>query len=41
MSGEAIIPDYISKQEAKMLIKPDNWRFWNQPPAMLEQKNKT
>tara|TARA_R110002020_G_scaffold66858_1_gene175543 strand:- start:619 stop:2124 length:1506 start_codon:yes stop_codon:yes gene_type:complete len=39
MSGEAIIPDYISKQEAKMLIKPDNWRFWNQPPAMLEQKN--
>jgi len=40
MAGETVIPDYISKQEAKMLIKPDNWRFFNQPPAMLEMKNK-
>ena len=39
MSGESIIPDYISKQEAKMLITPDNWKFWNQPPALLEQRN--
>ena len=23
-----------------MLIKPDNWKFFNQPPAMLEVKNK-
>ena len=23
-----------------MLIKPDNWKFFNQPPAMLEIKNK-
>lgn len=37
LSGESIIPDYITKQEAKMLVKPDNWRFFNQPPAMLEQ----
>jgi len=36
LAGEAVIPDYITKQEAKMLIKPDNWRFWNQPPAMTE-----
>ena len=36
LAGEAVIPDYITKQEAKMLVKPDNWRFWNQPPAMLE-----
>ena len=40
LSGEAIIPDYITKQEAKMLIKPDNWRFFNQPPAMTEVMNK-
>lgn len=39
LSGESVIPDYITKQEAKMLIKPDNWRFFNQPPAMLEVHN--
>ena len=37
LAGETVIPDYITKQEAKMLVKPDNWRFFNQPPAMLEQ----
>ncbi len=37
LAGETVIPDYITKQEAKMLIKPDSWRFFNQPPAMLEQ----
>jgi len=40
LSGEAVIPEYITKQEAKMLVKPDNWRFWNQPPAMTEMYNK-
>ena len=40
MSGEAVLPDYITKQEAKMLIKPDNWKFFNQPPAMKELRNK-
>ena len=40
LSGEAVIPDYITKQEAKMLIKPDNWSFWNQPSAMFEDFNK-
>ena len=34
------MPDYITKQEAKMLVKPDNWIFYNQPPAMLEIKDK-
>ena len=41
MSGDSVLPDYISKSEAKMLIKPDNWTFYNQPPAMLEVKNKS
>jgi hypothetical protein len=40
LAGETIIPDYITKQEAKMLIKPDNWIFFNQPPAMTEIFNK-
>ena len=37
LAGETVIPDYITKQEAKMLVKPDSWRFFNQPPAMIEQ----
>ena len=40
LSGEAVLPDYITKQEAKMLVKPDNWIFFNQPPALLEDYNK-
>jgi len=40
LSGEAMLPDYITKQEAKMLVKPDTWRFFNQPPAMLEITDK-
>ena len=40
LAGESIMPDYITKQEAKMLVKPDNWIFYNQPPAMLEIKDK-
>ena len=40
MSGDTVLPDYISKQEAKMLVKPDNWSFYTQPPAMLELKDK-
>ena len=39
LAGETFIPDYVTKQEAKMLIKPDNWKFFNQPSAMFEQKN--
>ena len=40
LAGESVIPDYITKQEAKMLVKPDNWIFYNQPPAMTEVFNK-
>ena len=31
MSGEVPIPDHIPKEEAKMLVKPDNWNFYTQP----------
>jgi len=36
LAGETVLPDYLTKQEAKMLIKPDNWTFFNQPPGMTE-----
>tara|TARA_Y100001937_G_C7124466_1_gene334253 strand:- start:595 stop:2118 length:1524 start_codon:yes stop_codon:yes gene_type:complete len=39
MSGEAPIPDHISKEESAMLIKPDNWNFYCQPSGMVEEKN--
>ena len=39
MSGEVPVPDHIPKEEAKMLIKPDNWQFYTQPAGMLEKKD--
>ena len=39
MSGEVPIPDHIPKEQAKMLVKPDNWRFFTQPAGMLEVKD--
>ena len=40
MSGDVPVPDHISREEALMLIKPDNWSFHTQPPALLEKKDK-
>ena len=39
MSGEAPVPDYINAEEAKMLVKPDNWLFFTQPPGMVEKRD--
>ena len=39
MAGEVPIPDHIPREQATMLVKPDNWKFFVQPPAMLEEKN--
>ena len=39
MSGEVPIPDHINKEEAKMMVKPDNWRFFTQPSGMVETKD--
>lgn len=38
MSGEVPIPDHIPREQAKMLVKPDNWEFFTQPAGMLEVK---
>ena len=39
MAGEVPIPDHIPREQATMLVKPDNWKFFIQPAAMLEVKN--
>lgn len=39
MSGEVPIPDHIPREQAKMLVKPDNWAFFTQPAGMIEEKN--
>ena len=39
MAGEVPIPDHIPRDQAKMLVKPDNWNFFTQPCGMLETKN--
>lgn len=36
MSGEVPIPDHIPREQAKMLVTPDNWKFFTQPPGMME-----
>jgi hypothetical protein len=39
MSGEAPMPEFITQQEALMLRKPEGWKFYTQPAAMVETKN--
>ena len=39
MSGEVPIPDHIPREQAKMLVKPDNWHFYTQPAGMVEVKD--
>ena len=39
MAGESPIPDHISREEALMLVKPDTWKFFNQPAGMVEQRD--
>ena len=39
MSGEVPVPDHISAEEARMLVAPDNWKFFTQPSAMIETKD--
>jgi hypothetical protein len=36
MAGESPIPDYMTMDDARTLIKPNDWDFFTQPPAMLE-----
>lgn len=38
LSGEAPLPEHVTAEQALMLVKPDNWKFFNQPPAMIEDR---
>jgi hypothetical protein len=37
MSGERPPPEWMTTEERILMVKPDNWRFFKQPPAMVEQ----
>jgi len=39
MSGEAPMPEEMDEEEALTLLKPDNWKFFTQPPAVLEVRD--
>jgi len=39
MSGEVPVPDHIPMEQARMLVKPDNWSFYVQPAGMVEEQN--
>ena len=39
MSGEVPVPDHITLEESRMLIKPENWQFFTQPSGMIEEKD--
>ena len=38
MSGEVPLPEYITREEAMMLVCPDDWTFYTQPSALKEIK---
>lgn len=39
MAGEAPPPEGMSDDEIRSLVKPTNWEFFVQPPAMLERRD--
>lgn len=39
VSGEVPLPEDIPEEEALMLQKPPNWEFFNQPGAVVEEKD--
>lgn len=41
MSGQAPPPEWMSEEERNSLKLPPNWKFFIQPPALLEQKDGT
>lgn len=39
MAGDTDAPDWMTAEERLTLVRPENWKFFAQPPAMLETKN--
>lgn len=40
MAGDVPPPEGMSDEEIRQLVKPDDWEFFEQPPAMLEKREK-
>lgn len=38
MSGQADIPDWVSEEDRLTLVRPENWEFFLQPPAVLDRR---
>lgn len=39
MAGDVPPPEFLSEDERLMLVRPDNWSFYNQPAGMNEVRN--
>ena len=39
MAGDSPLPDHVTREQALMLQRPDNWEFFTQPEGLLEEKN--
>lgn len=37
MNGEVPLPEHITREEAAMLVKPQDWEFFTQPAGMIEK----
>ncbi len=39
MSGQCPVPDGLTMDERRMLVRPEGWQFYVQPPALLEVRD--
>jgi len=39
LSGEVPVPEYYTEEQARMMVKPKDWKFYAQPPAAYEIKD--
>ncbi len=39
MSGESPMPEYMTEDDRRTLVKPEGWEFYTQPQGMLEVKS--
>ena len=40
MAGETPMPEHVTREQALMLVKPDDWEFFTQPGGMIETRDK-
>lgn len=39
VSGEVPVPEYLTQEEKLLMVKPDDWNFFTQAGAMIEDKD--